>query len=74
MHWRMVLFVFPSLVLFYFLLEIECVNLVLDASGKGTATDIVVSSVKAYIGALNKMLGYKEEQSTVVSGDCACVP
>ncbi|GKV09604.1 hypothetical protein SLEP1_g21077 [Rubroshorea leprosula] len=38
-------------------------------SGTGAGLDIVVSSVKAYIGALNKMLGYREEQSTVVSGE-----
>ncbi|XP_065628218.1 2-isopropylmalate synthase B [Quercus suber] len=30
-------------------------------SGNGAERDIVVSSVKAYIGALNKMLGFKEE-------------
>lgn len=30
------------------------------ASGIGAGMDIVVSSVKAYIGALNKMLGFKE--------------
>lgn len=30
-------------------------------SGIGAGMDIVVSSVKAYIGALNKMLGFKEE-------------
>ena len=29
-------------------------------SGIGAGMDIVVSSVKAYIGALNKMLGFKE--------------
>lgn len=29
-------------------------------SGNGAGMDIVVSSVKAYIGALNKMLGFKE--------------
>lgn len=27
--------------------------------------DIVVSSVKAYVGALNKMLGFKEHSSTL---------
>ncbi|KAM4106077.1 hypothetical protein ACB094_04G040200 [Castanea mollissima] len=32
-------------------------------SGIGAGMDIVVSSVKAYIGALNKMLGFKEEPS-----------
>ncbi|TQE02271.1 hypothetical protein C1H46_012142 [Malus baccata] len=29
-------------------------------SGIGAGMDIVVSSVKAYIGALNKMIGFKE--------------
>jgi 2-isopropylmalate synthase len=33
----------------------------LGASGNGAGMDIVVSSVKAYIGALNKMLGFKEK-------------
>ena len=31
------------------------------ASGIGAGMDIVVSSVKAYIGALNKMLGFQEK-------------
>lgn len=29
-------------------------------SGTGAGMDVVVSSVKAYIAALNKMLGFKE--------------
>lgn len=33
----------------------------MGASGNGAGMDIVVSSVKAYIGALNKMLGFKEK-------------
>jgi 2-isopropylmalate synthase len=33
----------------------------LGASGNGAGMDIVVSSVKAYVGALNKMLGFKEK-------------
>ena len=37
------------------------------ASGTGAGMDIVVSSVKAYIGALNKMLGFKEQYPTKVS-------
>ncbi|PKI32768.1 hypothetical protein CRG98_046842 [Punica granatum] len=35
-------------------------------SGTGAGMDIVVSSVKAYIGALNKMLGYVNSPSTAV--------
>jgi 2-isopropylmalate synthase len=34
-------------------------------SGTGAGMDIVVSSVKAYVGALNKMLGFKEHTSTL---------
>lgn len=30
-------------------------------SGTGAGMDIVVSSVKAYVGALNKMLDFKEK-------------
>ncbi|KAL4269508.1 hypothetical protein GQ457_HM001030 [Hibiscus cannabinus] len=33
-------------------------------SGTGASMDIVVSSVKAYIGALNKMLGFEEQYQT----------
>ncbi|KAK8487111.1 hypothetical protein V6N11_037122 [Hibiscus sabdariffa] len=36
-------------------------------SGTGAGMDIVVSSVKAYIGALNKMLGFKEQNQTKAS-------
>ncbi|KAL5539588.1 hypothetical protein UlMin_046161 [Ulmus minor] len=36
-------------------------------SGNGAGMDIVVSSVKAYIGALNKMLGFKERNSAKAS-------
>ncbi|KAJ7957378.1 2-isopropylmalate synthase 2 [Quillaja saponaria] len=36
-------------------------------SGIGAGMDIVVSSVKAYIGALNKMLGFKEKPQTKIS-------
>ncbi|KAG4126017.1 hypothetical protein ERO13_D10G131900v2 [Gossypium hirsutum] len=36
-------------------------------SGTGAGMDIVVSSVKAYIGALNKMLGLKEQYQTKAS-------
>ncbi|XP_020421790.1 2-isopropylmalate synthase 1, chloroplastic isoform X1 [Prunus persica] len=35
-------------------------------SGIGAGMDIVVSSVKAYVGALNKMLGFKESSPTKV--------
>lgn len=34
------------------------------ASGNGAGMDIVVSSVKAYVGALNRMLGFKERSLT----------
>ncbi|KAJ6929432.1 2-isopropylmalate synthase 2 [Populus alba x Populus x berolinensis] len=33
-------------------------------SGSGAGMDIVVSSVKAYVGALNKMLSFKQQPST----------
>ncbi|KAF2322212.1 hypothetical protein GH714_008679 [Hevea brasiliensis] len=33
-------------------------------SGSGVGMDIVVSSVKAYIGALNKMLAFKQQLPT----------
>lgn len=33
--------------------------------------DIVVSSVKAYIGALNKMLGFKERFPIEISAESA---
>ncbi|XP_022735709.1 2-isopropylmalate synthase 2, chloroplastic-like isoform X2 [Durio zibethinus] len=36
-------------------------------SGTGAGMDIVVSSVKAYIGALNKMLGFKKQYRTKAS-------
>ncbi|KAK0584679.1 hypothetical protein LWI29_017013 [Acer saccharum] len=36
-------------------------------SGAGAGMDIVVSSVKAYIGALNKMLGFKDQLQTKTS-------
>ncbi|KAF5751145.1 2-isopropylmalate synthase 1 chloroplastic-like [Tripterygium wilfordii] len=36
-------------------------------SGTGAGMDIVVSSVKAYIGALNKMLAFKDKLPTQVS-------
>ncbi|TXG59463.1 hypothetical protein EZV62_014036 [Acer yangbiense] len=36
-------------------------------SGAGAGMDIVVSSVKAYIGALNKMLGFKDQLKTKTS-------
>lgn len=36
-------------------------------SGIGAGMDIVVSSVKAYIGAVNKMLGFKERDSKLTS-------
>lgn len=32
-------------------------------SGSGAGMDIVVSSVKAYVGALNKMLAFKQQPS-----------
>ncbi|KAF3457951.1 hypothetical protein FNV43_RR02613 [Rhamnella rubrinervis] len=34
-------------------------------SGIGAGMDVVVSSVKAYIGAVNKMLGFKERSTTL---------
>ncbi|KAK3222517.1 hypothetical protein Dsin_009542 [Dipteronia sinensis] len=37
-------------------------------SGVGAGMDIVVSSVKAYIGALNKMLGFKDQLKTDFQG------
>ncbi|KAK2657436.1 hypothetical protein Ddye_010488 [Dipteronia dyeriana] len=36
-------------------------------SGAGAGMDIVVSSVKAYIGALNKMLGFRDQLKTKTS-------
>lgn len=33
-------------------------------SGTGAAMDIVISSVRAYIGALNKMLGFQTRSKT----------
>lgn len=36
-------------------------------SGSGSEVDIVVSSVRAYVSALNKMLGYKKQPSQKVS-------
>ncbi|KAK3183614.1 hypothetical protein Dsin_030900 [Dipteronia sinensis] len=36
-------------------------------SGSGAGMDIVVSSIKAYIGALNKMLGFKDQLQTKTS-------
>lgn len=36
-------------------------------SGTGAGMDIVVSSVRAYIGALNKMLGFKEQSPSKAS-------
>lgn len=33
-------------------------------SGSGAGMDIVVSSVKAYVGALNKMVAVKQQSST----------
>lgn len=33
-------------------------------SGTGAAMDIVISSVRAYIGALNKMLGFETRSKT----------
>ncbi|KAK6255337.1 hypothetical protein SCA6_016642 [Theobroma cacao] len=38
-------------------------------SGTGAGMDIVVSSVKAYIGAINKMLGFKEQIPTKGSAE-----
>ncbi|XP_023643860.1 2-isopropylmalate synthase 2, chloroplastic isoform X1 [Capsella rubella] len=45
-------------------------------SGTGAGMDIVVSSVKAYVGALNKMLGFKEHSSTLrkISSEASDVP
>ncbi|PRQ48958.1 putative 2-isopropylmalate synthase [Rosa chinensis] len=40
-------------------------------SGIGAGMDIVVSSVKAYIGALNKMLGFKERFPLEVAAESA---
>lgn len=36
-------------------------------SGTGAGMDIVVSSVKAYVGAVNKMLGFKEHSTGIPS-------
>lgn len=36
-------------------------------SGTGAHMDIVVSSVRAYIGALNKMLGFKSSSTKKAS-------
>ncbi|KAM6546100.1 hypothetical protein CsatB_026836 [Cannabis sativa] len=41
-------------------------------SGNGSGMDIVVSSVKAYIGAINKMLGFKDR--TVVNSSEERIP
>ncbi|KAL3835052.1 hypothetical protein ACJIZ3_009788 [Penstemon smallii] len=38
-------------------------------SGTGAAMDIVISSVRAYIGALNKMLGFKNRLKTEVPNE-----
>ncbi|KAJ9701370.1 hypothetical protein PVL29_006636 [Vitis rotundifolia] len=38
-------------------------------SGTGAGMDIVVSSVRAYISALNKMLGFKDQSKPKVSAD-----
>ncbi|KAI6699214.1 hypothetical protein NL676_019333 [Syzygium grande] len=38
-------------------------------SGAGSSMDIVVSSVKAYIGALNKMLGFMEQTPSEVPAE-----
>ncbi|KAF5745665.1 2-isopropylmalate synthase 1 chloroplastic-like [Tripterygium wilfordii] len=43
-------------------------------SGTGAGMDIVVSSVKAYIGALNKMLAFKDKLPIQVSVERASVP
>ncbi|XP_050376916.1 2-isopropylmalate synthase 2, chloroplastic-like [Argentina anserina] len=40
-------------------------------SGIGAGMDIVVSSVKAYIGALNKMLGFQERFPVELQGESA---
>ncbi|KAM5577473.1 hypothetical protein ABKV19_008026 [Rosa sericea] len=40
-------------------------------SGIGAGMDIVVSSVKAYIGALNKMLGFKERFPLEIAAESA---
>lgn len=39
------------------------------SSGTGAGMDIVVSSVRAYISALNKMLGFKDQSKPKVSAD-----
>ncbi|KAK4489111.1 hypothetical protein RD792_004905 [Penstemon davidsonii] len=38
-------------------------------SGTGAAMDVVISSVRAYIGALNKMLGFKNRLKTEVPNE-----
>ncbi|XP_010539993.1 PREDICTED: 2-isopropylmalate synthase 2, chloroplastic [Tarenaya hassleriana] len=43
-------------------------------SGTGAGMDIVVSSVKAYVGAVNKMLGFEERSLPRVSSESSKVP
>nr|ABA26446.1 2-isopropylmalate synthase 1 [Brassica insularis] len=43
-------------------------------SGTGAGMDIVVSSVKAYVGALNKMLDFKENSTTKIPSQNNKVP
>ena len=42
---------------------------VFGGSATGTAMDIVVSSVRAYVNALNKMLGFKKLPGVVVNSE-----
>lgn len=44
-----------------------CFCLSLIASGTAASMDIVIASVRAYIGALNKMLGFKNRANIVYS-------
>lgn len=57
---------FPSKCLFL-LLPNSLQKLFYGTSGTGAGMDIVVSSVRAYIGALNKMLGFKEQSPSKAS-------
>lgn len=47
----------------YFQLTFHAHNVFYFYSGTGAGMDVVVSSVKAYIAAINKMLSFKETPS-----------
>lgn len=47
---------------------------VVFGSGTGAGMDIVVSSVKAYVGALNKMMDFKENSPKKIPSQKNRVP